>query len=80
MRKRSPRHRLIDKLAARWVARRAASVSAKGIDLGTVAAYTERNKALTKMLKQGLSWNAIIGATCASRSTLARLRKRQHGS
>jgi DNA invertase Pin-like site-specific DNA recombinase len=40
----------------------------------------ERNKALTKMLKQGLSWNAIIGATGASRSTLSRLRKRQHGS
>ena len=40
----------------------------------------ERNKALTKMLKQGLSWSAIIGATGASRSTLSRLRKRQHWS
>jgi DNA invertase Pin-like site-specific DNA recombinase len=40
---------------------------------------TDRNKALTKMLKQGLSWNAIIGATGASRSTLSRLRKRQLG-
>jgi len=35
-----------------------------------------RNAAITKMLKGGQSWNSIVAATGASRSTLARLAKR----
>lgn len=37
---------------------------------------TKRNEALMRMLKAGQSWNSIIAATGASRSTLARLAKR----
>lgn len=36
----------------------------------------ERNAAIVKMLKSGQSWNSIVAATGASRSTLARLAKR----
>lgn len=36
----------------------------------------DRNAALMKMLKNGQSWNSIVDATKASRSTLARLAKR----
>lgn len=35
-----------------------------------------RNAAITLMLKSGQSWNSIVAATGASRSTLARLTKR----
>ncbi|CCV02957.1 hypothetical protein MESS2_10053 [Mesorhizobium metallidurans STM 2683] len=38
----------------------------------------ERNAAIVKMLKAGQSWNNIVAATGASRSTLARLAKRSH--
>lgn len=37
---------------------------------------TERNAAIVKMLQSGQSWNSIVKATGASRSTLARLAKR----
>jgi DNA invertase Pin-like site-specific DNA recombinase len=36
----------------------------------------QRNAAIMKMLKAGQSWNSIVAATGASRSTLARLAKR----
>jgi DNA invertase Pin-like site-specific DNA recombinase len=36
----------------------------------------QRNAAILKMLKAGQSWNSIVAATGASRSTLARLAKR----
>jgi DNA invertase Pin-like site-specific DNA recombinase len=36
----------------------------------------KRNAALTEMLRSGQSWNSIIAATGASRSTLSRLAKR----
>ncbi|MGE3362808.1 MAG: recombinase family protein [Rhizobiaceae bacterium] len=36
----------------------------------------ERNAAIIEMLRSGQSWNSIIAATKASRSTLARLAKR----
>lgn len=36
----------------------------------------ERNAAILQMLKGGQSWNSIVAATGASRSTLARLAKR----
>jgi DNA invertase Pin-like site-specific DNA recombinase len=35
-----------------------------------------RNAAIMQMLKSGQSWNSIVAATGASRSTLARLAKR----
>ena len=37
---------------------------------------TERNAAIIKMLKSGLSWNSIVDATGCSRSTLSRLAKK----
>lgn len=37
----------------------------------------DRNAALVKMLKSGQSWSSIVAATGASRSTLARLTKRE---
>lgn len=37
---------------------------------------TERNAAITKLLKAGQSWNDIVDATGCSRSTLARLARR----
>ena len=37
----------------------------------------ERNAAIVKMLESGQSWNNIVKATGASRSTLARLAKRK---
>lgn len=37
---------------------------------------TERNAAIVKMLKSGLSWNSIVDATGCSRSTLSRLAKK----
>jgi len=37
---------------------------------------TERNAALSAMLKAGQSWSSIVAATGVSRSTLARLAKR----
>lgn len=37
---------------------------------------TERNAALTRMLESGQSWNTIVAATGASRSTLARLARK----
>lgn len=37
---------------------------------------TDRNDALIKMLESGQSWNTIVAATGASRSTLARLARR----
>ncbi|MGH6860037.1 MAG: recombinase family protein [Phyllobacterium sp.] len=40
---------------------------------------TERNQAITKMLKSGLSWNSIVDATGCSRSTLSRLAKKMNG-
>ena len=36
----------------------------------------ERNKAIMAMLRSGQSWNTIVTATGASRSTLAKLAKR----
>jgi len=41
---------------------------------------TQRNAAIQKMLQAGQSWSNIIAATGASRSTLARLTKRDAGS
>jgi hypothetical protein len=35
----------------------------------------ERNQAIVQMLNRGCTWNEVIGATGASRSTLARLSK-----
>ncbi len=40
---------------------------------------TERNQAITKLLKGGLSWNSIVDATGCSRSTLSRLAKKMNG-
>lgn len=40
---------------------------------------TERNQAITKMIKGGLSWNSIVDATGCSRSTLSRLAKKMNG-
>lgn len=37
---------------------------------------TERNNAIVKMLRDGMSWNDIVSATKCSRSTLSRLAKR----
>ncbi|MCO6389298.1 recombinase family protein [Aliihoeflea sp. 40Bstr573] len=48
---------------------------AKGVYKGRPE-NVERNKAIFKMLARGDSWNSIIAATGASRSTLARLAKR----
>jgi DNA invertase Pin-like site-specific DNA recombinase len=36
---------------------------------------TERNAAITNMLKSGMPWSTIVKATGASRSTLSRLTK-----
>ncbi|MQT12023.1 recombinase family protein [Segnochrobactrum spirostomi] len=41
---------------------------------------TDRNAAIVKMLRSGQSWNSIVAATGASRSTLARLTKRDDTS
>ena len=40
----------------------------------------QRNAAIVEMLRRGQSWNSIVKATGASRSTLSRLRKKAIGS
>ena len=40
----------------------------------------QRNAAIVEMLSRGQSWNSIVKATGASRSTLSRLRKKAIGS
>ncbi|EBU7498059.1 resolvase, partial [Salmonella enterica subsp. enterica serovar Typhi] len=58
--------------------RRQAQGIAKAKAEGTYKGRPEdkaRNAAITKMLQGGQSWNSIIAATGASRSTLARLAK-----
>lgn len=40
----------------------------------------KRNESIMKMLARGDSWNTIVAATGASRSTLARLAKRMEGA
>jgi DNA invertase Pin-like site-specific DNA recombinase len=37
----------------------------------------DRNAAIVKMLQSGQSWNSIVAATGASRSTLSRLARRK---
>jgi DNA invertase Pin-like site-specific DNA recombinase len=63
--------------------RRQAQGIAKAKDEGRYRGRPEdekRNAAIAKMLRDGQSWSSIVAATGASRSTLARLAKRQSGA